>query len=122
MGFYYLGCIEAVRENWGEALELTEKGLVKNWHNVKARGLKAYLLRRLGRGEEARAWIADNLAVDPFDYLSLLERSRLDGERPEAVRELARDFHETWLRIARDYAEFGAYEEALDTLELCDKP
>lgn len=122
MGFYYLGCIEAVRENWGEALELTEKGLVKNWHNVKARGLKAYLLRRLGRVEEARAWIADNLAVDPFDYLSLLERSRLDGERPEAVRELARDFHETWLRIARDYAEFGAYEEALDTLELCDKP
>lgn len=122
MGFYYLGCIEAVRENWGEALELTEKGLVKNWHNVKARGLKAYLLRRLGRVEEARAWIADNLAVDPFDYLSLLELSRLDGERPEAVRELARDFHETWLRIARDYAEFGAYEEALDTLELCDKP
>lgn len=53
MSFYYLGCIEAARGNLESALELTEKGLVKNGHNVKARGLKAYLLRRLERLEEA---------------------------------------------------------------------
>lgn len=117
MGFYYLGCIEAGRGNWAEALELAEKGLVKNWHNVKARGLKAYLLRKLGREEQARTWIGESLAIDPFDYLS-----RLEGEGREAVKALARDFHETWLRIARDYAQFGAYAEAIDTLELCEKP
>lgn len=122
MGFYYLGCIEAGRQNFASALALAEKGLVKNWHNVKARGLKAYLLRKLGKEEQARTWIGENLVIDLFDYLSRLELARLDGERPEAVRELARDFHETWLRVARDYAEFGAYEEAVDTLELCEKP
>ena len=122
MGFYYLACIEAERNNFASALALAEKGLVKNWHNVKARGLKAYLLRKLGREDRARAWTAESLAIDPFDYLSRLELVRLGGEGKENVTALARDFHETWLRIARDYAEFGAYEEAVDTLELCEKP
>ena len=122
MGFYYLSCIEAMRGNLDSALELIEKGLVKNWHNVKARGLKAYLLRRLGREEQARAWIAESLVIDPFDYLSRLELVRLGGERRETVETLARGFHETWLRIARDYAQFGAYGEAIDALEHCEKP
>lgn len=122
MGFYYLSCIEAARGNLDSALELAEKGLVKNWHNVKARGLKAYLLRQLGRGEEARGWIGESLAIDPFDYLSRLELVRLGSGTREAVKALARDFHETWLRVARDYAQFGAYREAVDTLELCGKP
>ncbi len=122
MGFYYLACIESIRGNLDSALELVEKGLVKNWHNVKARGLKAYLLRKLGREEAARAWIAESLAIDPFDYLSRLELVRLDGEGREAVTALARDFHETWLRVARDYAQFGAYGEAIEVLELCEKP
>ena len=122
MGFYYLGCIEAERKNFAGALALTEKGLVKNWHNVKARGLKAYLLRKLGREDQARAWIGESLAIDPFDYLSRLELVRLDGEGRETVTALARDFHETWLRVARDYAQFGAYAEAVDVLELCESP
>lgn len=122
MGFYYLGCIEAERKNFAGALALTEKGLVKNWHNVKARGLKAYLLRKLGREDQARAWIGESLAIDPFDYLSRLELARLEGEGRETVTALARDFHETWLRVARDYAQFGAYAEAVDVLELCESP
>ena len=112
----------SVRGRCASALELVEKGLVKNWHNVKARGLKAYLLRKLGRDEQARTWIGENLAVDPFDYLSRLELVRLGGEKRETVKALARDFYETWLRVARDYAQFGAYSEALDTLELCETP
>lgn len=122
MGFYYLSCIEAGRKHFAAALELAEKGLVKNWHNVKARGLKAYLLRKLGREDQARSWIAESLAIDPFDYLSRLELARLEGEGAQTVKALARDFHETWLRIARDYAEFGAYEEAVQVLEQYEKP
>ena len=53
MSFYYLACIEAMRGNFESALELAEKGLVKNTHNIKARGLRAYLLGRLGRTEES---------------------------------------------------------------------
>lgn len=127
MGFYYLSCIQSVRGHWAEALELVEKGLVKNWHNVKARGLKAYLLRKLGSPEEAFNWGKESLSIDPFDYVSRLELARVDeyqrsAQFMEELRRMARGFHETYLRIARDYAEFGAYEEAIHALDLCAKP
>ncbi len=51
MCFYYLAVIACIRVNYTEALNLLERGLVKNWHNVKARGLKAVILRKLGKKE-----------------------------------------------------------------------
>lgn len=126
MSFYYLGCIEAIQSHWENALEFVEKGLVKNSHNIKARGLKVYLLRKLDKTWEAQEMICDNLKIDPFDYISRLESVRLDKEcgcdELEKTKLLARNFHETYLMIARDYAEYGAYEEAVHTLELCTKP
>lgn len=113
MSFYYLGCIEAIQSHWENALEFVEKGLVKNSHNIKARGLKVYLLRKLDRTREAQEMIFDNLKIDPFDYISRLESVRLDKEcgcdELEKIKLLARNFHETYLMTARDYAEYGAY-------------
>lgn len=125
MGFYYLSCIESMRGNYESALEFADKGLVRNTHNVKARALKAYLLRRLGRTEEAKALIARNLEVDPFDYVSWLESSYLEPDRQEEIRaktsRLARGFHENYLMAARHYGEFGAYEAAVETLDQCSR-
>lgn len=125
MGFYYLSCIESIRGNYESALELGEKGLVRNGHNVKARALKAYLLRRLGRTEEAKAFIAENLKVDSFDYVSWLESAYLEPDRREEIQakisRLARGFHENYLMAARHYGEFGAYEAAVQTLDQCPR-
>lgn len=123
MSFYYLACIEAARGRYGSALELADKGLVKNSHNVKARGLRAYLLRKLGQGEKALKAVRDNLEVDPFDYVSRMEWSYLDPAASEEIqkriKELTGERHEDHLMAARDYAEFGAWNEAVDMLELC---
>ena len=119
MSFYYLAAIASVRGEYEAALELVEKGLVKNIHNIKARGLKAVLLRKLGRKEEAEAWIEKNLEVDRFDFLSGFEKAALTGEGKEELTALMRDFHENFLMTARDYAESGFYEEALSVLESC---
>ncbi|MDO5519456.1 MAG: DUF5107 domain-containing protein [bacterium] len=116
MSFYYLAAIEAERKNYEQALELVEKGLVKNWHNVKARGLKAVILRKLGKKEAAKEWIKENLNVDEFDYLSRFERAALLNENELEIKEmndLMRGFKENYLMIARDYAEAGLYEEAI---------
>lgn len=125
MSFYYLACIEAIRGNYMSALELAEKGLVKNTHNVKGRGLKTYLLRKLGRATEAKQAIAENLKVDSFDYVSRMEWAYLDAGNSEdvlaEVHKLARNFHENYLMMARDYAEFGAYGEAVGTLDQCSE-
>ena len=123
MSFYYLACIAAQRRDWEAAMEFVEKGLVKNAHNIKARGLKAVLLRKTGKEKEAKQWIADNLNVDRFDYLSMYELYLHTKEQRilERMNEIMRGFHENYLMIARDYAESGCFEEAVQILRQADQ-
>ena len=132
MSFYYLAAIDAQRCEYELALEHIEKGLVKNAHNVKARGLKAYVLRKLGCAKTAKEYILESLDLDPFDYVSHFELSNiLVNEYKNAqnntimiMEKLMRRFHENYLMCARDYAEMGGYEEAIELLKICnqDKP
>lgn len=124
MAFYYLAAIKTRWKEYEEALELIEKSLVKNGHHVKARGLKAILLRKLERKEEAICWIEENLKVDSFDYLSLFELARINEKKEDTLRHmhtLMRNFHENYLQVARDYGEVGCYSEAIDILEVCTR-
>lgn len=122
MSYYYLAVIEAARQNYEESLQLIEKGLVKNSHNIKARGLKAIVLRKMGRTEQASEWISENLKIDSFDYVSWFEKAALSENKEEVLKELnglMRNFRENYLQTARDYAEAGCYEEAVSVLEEC---
>lgn len=125
MSFYYLAAIAARMGNYEKAYEHIEKALVKNAHNIKARGLKAYLLRKLAKIEAARKWIADNLELDSFDFVSGNEQIHITEEKAEslqnALKQKMRDFQENYLMVARDYAEFGAYQEAIQLLAQCTK-
>ncbi len=122
MSFYYLAVLDAKSGRYAHALEMAEKGLVKNAHNIKARALKVYLLRRLGMLKEAKNFADENLRVDAFDFVSGFELAWMAEEKTEKLRqmkELMRGFHENYLMAARDYAEFGAWEEALSVLAQC---
>lgn len=117
--YYYLAVLDARKKKWASAMEHIEKSLIRNTHNVKARGLKAYLLRKLGRTKEAFSWIQDNLALDPFDFISGKEAVLGGAQTAEELAGKLRDFPESYLMAARDYAEFGAYEEACGLLRAC---
>lgn len=65
MGFYYLAAICCRQNRWEEALAHVERSLVKNAHNLKARGLRAQILLQLGRNEAALTQLEDNLRLDP---------------------------------------------------------
>lgn len=122
--FYYLAAIDARSGKFGKALVHVEKALIKNAHNIKARGLKAYLLRKLGKMEEAAAWVEANLALDPFDFVSCNEQVILHNECSElrtALNIRMRNFQENYLMSARDYAEIGGWEEAVTLLLECTK-
>lgn len=119
-GFYYLAAIDAKRGRFRQALEHVERSLVKNSHNIKARGCKTYLLRKLGRAGAALAQTEENLQLDPFDFVSSHERSLLAGSGEGANwNALLRDFVGNYLMTARTYAEWGAYGEAVHVLESC---
>lgn len=124
MSFYYLAAISTKEGKSSRVLAHAEKSLVKNAHDIKARGLKLYLLRKLGRTAAAERWAAENLELDPFDFVSCNEKILLDGESADARAELnekMRNFQENYLMTARDYAEFGAYQEAVEMLQSCTK-
>ena len=124
MSFYYLAAIACRREEYENALYLIDRGIVKNWHNVKARGIRAVLLRKLGRCEEAEGWIRESLDIDPFDHVSRRELlNRLQGEGLAKEKALLascmRGNPDAYLRLAKDYAECGFYEEAGEVLREC---
>ena len=119
--YYYLAAMDAGQGDWEKALEMVEKALVKNVHNVKARGLKGYLLRKLGMLQAAEKWNQESLKLDAFDFVSGYEQAlcRKSEEEKRNLSGKMRDFADNYLMTARDYAEFGAYEEAIQILEGC---
>lgn len=110
--FYYLASIEARRDKFESALELIEKALVKNAHNVKARSLRTYILRKLGRIGEALASIPENLKVDPFDYVSRLELAMLLEESATG--------HEGFAAIRYDAMRSASVDTGAEKIDVLD--
>lgn len=116
--FYYLAVIDLREGRRVHSLEMIENALTRNTHSIKARALKAVVLRQLGERDAALAWIKENLALDPFDYVSLSEAVRLGQASQRALQMRMRGSTENALGIARDYAEMGCYTEAREALTL----
>ena len=127
MSFFYLAAISAQRGKWSKALEFINRGLTRNTNNVRAHELKAYVLRKIGDCAAAQAEVATALTVDPFDFVSRHEQILLAGNGAENAGErdalistytgLMRGFEGNYLAVARNYAAFGAYEEAIEVLD-----
>ena len=118
-GYFEAACISMDGECWESALNELELSLISNSHNHKARAMKAVVLRKLGRQQEALAWIHENYRIDPFNYVSMVEEHLLTGsdEPLERMVELMHgniyNYHET----ALDYAQAGLEDETRLVLE-----
>ena len=119
MGFYYLAAICCRQGRFEEALEQLEHSLVKNGHNLKARGLRAQVLLALGRSEEALEQLDDNLHLDPFDYRSRLLQETACGASHQETLALMGNRASSFIECAIDFADAGFYAQAVETLRLC---
>src|SRR5690606_25250932 len=93
-GYYALALLDARKGDWVLALEHVERSLVSNWHHHKARQLKASILRKMGKMEQAQKWIDESLAIDPFNLGCLAEKHMLGGDG-EVSGEWARGFRQS---------------------------
>jgi tetratricopeptide (TPR) repeat protein len=120
-GNYALACISAGRGDPATALEQVEKSLLTNHDNLKARALKASLLRRMGQAVESRAVIADSLALDRLDFRMMAERFLLSGSDQELAAFLTalQGDLQTLLDVGFDLAWSGSQEDAFLLLEEC---
>ena len=118
--FYTLAQIDTAKGNFEQALALIESSLLRNWHNHKARQLKASLLRKLVRNGDAAAWIDDSLAIDGFNIGCLFEKYLLTNNTDVLVRlkSIMRDSVHNYLEYALDFAMSGLYEEASDLMNI----
>ncbi len=67
-GYHALAEMDCCRRDWPTALEHLERSLRVNADNLRARDLKAIVLRKLGRVAEADALLRETLALDPLDW------------------------------------------------------
>lgn len=117
--YFSMAALSAREQKWSQALEFVERGLEKNTKNMRARGLRAYILRRMGRMEEAQECVNRNLQLDAFDFVSGYEHYLACGD--ESSFELMRGYIHNYLKLAREYASFSAYQEARDVLARADQ-
>ena len=59
--------IDCTRGDWTTALDHLDTSLRRGSDNLRARNLKAIVLRRLGRDQAASTLLRETLALDPLD-------------------------------------------------------
>lgn len=119
-GYYSLAQLSSARGEWDDALTEIDLSLVRNWHNHRARHLKTMILRKLGRTEEALQLIAESLRIDKFNFGCRFEACLLsdEGDASHELRELMRDESRNYEELATDYAQAGAWEDALAVVHM----
>lgn len=117
--YYALASISTEQDALPLALEQVEQSLDADGQNLKARALKAALLRKLGRTNEARALVEDSLALDPLDFRVMAERVLLTRESEQVKTFLAAldGDVQTLLDVGYDLAWSGLREDALFLLQ-----
>ncbi|MFB0516487.1 MAG: DUF5107 domain-containing protein, partial [Candidatus Neomarinimicrobiota bacterium] len=123
--FYALAELSCLKGDYSGALELVNRSLAANRLNMSGNGLKATLLRKLGRLNEARGTARLTVDSNPLDFRALNELyllAKLEGKRREAERLLSdlttrmRDADQLYLELAIDYGNCGLWDDALQVL------
>jgi tetratricopeptide (TPR) repeat protein len=125
-GYYALAEIDCERCDYETALDHLNRSLMTNAVNLKARNLKAVVLRRCNHVPEAEALAIETSAMDPLDFWSrneLLHISRARMSRIEAdkrlkeLTQLMGNQVQLYLDIALDYMNAGQWDAASDLLQ-----
>lgn len=117
-GFFGCAQISCINGNFEDALYETDKSLVRNWHNHKARALKTTILRKLNRKTEALNLIEDSLSIDMFNFGCLYEKYLLTktAEDLGSLHKMMRNEIHNYEIIALDYINAGFNDEAVALL------
>jgi tetratricopeptide (TPR) repeat protein len=123
--FYALAENACRKGDFADALRLLELSAKTNACNIKAAGLKAMALRKLGRCPESLAVVRETQQADPLDDWTANEaclnwnaqgNNRAVAEAKANLRSLLRDDAESSLELASNYEQCNAWNDAVDVL------
>ena len=112
--YFHLACVCVRQGDLSQALQFADESLLRGWHNMKARSLKASILARLEDREAERHFLQESLAVDPL-YLSLLWR----GAGRAAFDRATGGRIGEYLNVAYEFIGFGFWQDVADVLSAC---
>ncbi len=119
-GYFEAACISTSEGRYDDALDELNRCLIFNQCHHKARALKATILRKLGRNDEALTLCEELLPLDHFNYGILFEKHLLTQDETilnnmeEMMHGNIYNYHE----LALDYAQAGLWQEAINVLTL----
>lgn len=116
-GFYWLAALSCRRGNYKDALKFIDESMIRNWHNMKARTLKAAILRTLG--QDSSAFLEESKRIDPLDMGIRYEISIVSSDSDNWKQTMREPAH-NYLELALDYTKAGFYKDALFILNSCD--
>lgn len=113
-GYFACAQISLMQGHLEDALDEIDRSLIRNWHHHKARALKAAILRKMGRKEDALRLIEDSLDIDKFNFGCRYEKYLLTGDVADlqVLKELMRGEAHNYDEIALDYCGAGCWTEA----------
>ena len=113
-GYFEAAKISVAQGRFEDALDEINRCLDNNWHNHKARALKAAILRKLEMNDEALALIDESLRFDTFNYGCRYEKSLIKQDEKELteMKEMLRKSSQNYDELALDYQAAGLDTEA----------
>jgi len=113
-GYFEAAKISTTQGRYEEALDEINRCLNNNWHNHKARALKAAILRKLGEDGDALALIDESLEYDLFNYGCRYEQYLIeqDEDALAEMKQMLRKSAQNYDEVALDYCAAGLTEEA----------
>ena len=104
--YHALAEVDCSRHQWTAALEHLNRSLRFDTDNLRARNLKAIVLRKLGQDSEAALLLQETLRLDRLDWWS----RHLDTAHIQCDLQAQLD-------LAHDYARAGLFAEAIQLLQ-----
>ena len=119
-GYFEAAKISVTQTRYEDALDEINRCLDNNWHNHKARALKAAILRKTGNVGEALALIDESLAFDKFNYGCRYEKYLIEGDESVLAEMtlMMRNSSQNYDELALDYQAAGLTDEAAAVWEI----
>lgn len=116
--YYQLAEMDCLRGDYPTALEHLELSIATNTDNMRAQNLKAYVLRKLNRAEEAETLLRATIDTCKINHMALNELYILRNNKADMdeLNRLMRDDVQDYLELSTEYMQAGAYAEAFDVL------
>ncbi len=113
-GYFEAAKISTMQGRYEDALDEVNRCLNNNWHNHKARALKAALLRKLEKHGDALALIDESLSFDLFNYGCRFEKYLIEQDEAELaeMKQMLRRSAQNYDEVALDYCAAGLFDEA----------